>query len=85
MVRRLTKLTGLNVFTEDGFRVGSMKDVLLDPDNGKVLGILIPKPSERFLKKVGLDPTSKVILPYDAIKSVGDIVLIKNVVLGVKS
>jgi len=85
MVRRLTKLTGLNVFTEDGFCVGSMEDVLLDPDNGKVLGVLIPKPSERFLKKVGLDPNAKVIVPYDAIKSVGDIVLIKNVVLGVKS
>jgi len=85
MVKRLTNLSGLNVFTEDGFRVGSMEDVVLDPDNGKILGVLVPDPSERFLKKVGIDSKSKVIIPYDAIKSVGDVVLIKNVVLGVKS
>ena len=85
MVKRLTNLTGIEIYTEDGCRVGELEDIVIDPENGKILGILIPKPSKKFLKRTNLDTETKIMLPYAAIKSIGDIVLVKNVVLGVKS
>ncbi len=81
MVSRLNDITGLDVFTEDGKRIGTFQDVSIDPETGKVLGVVLNKINGEFAKKTGLENIGKgVVVPYVAVKSVGDIIILKNIV-----
>lgn len=81
MVSRLNEIIGLDVFTEDGKRIGMFQDVSIDPETGKVLGIVLTKLNGDFIKKTGIEKVGKgVIVPYVAVKSVGDIIIIRNIV-----
>jgi sporulation protein YlmC with PRC-barrel domain len=84
MVSRLTDMSGLDVFTEDGKHVGVLEDVSIDPETGKVLGVVLNKVDEEFLKEMNIEGRRGVIVPFAGIKSIGDIVLMKNVVYSVK-
>jgi sporulation protein YlmC with PRC-barrel domain len=80
LVSRLSEITGKEVFTEDGAHVGTVEDVVIDPETGKVLGILVSNVEESFWKRVGVDKAKGVNVPYMAVKAVGDIVILKNIV-----
>lgn len=81
MVSRLNEMVELDVFTEDGKRIGTFEDVSIDPETGKVLGILLTKINGDFAKRAGLQDVGKgVIVPYVAVKSVGDIIILKSIV-----
>jgi len=80
MVSRLTKMSGLEVFTEGGKHVGVLEDVSIDPETGKVLGIILSKLDSDFSKKIGAEGKKGVIVPYKAIKSIGDIVLLRDLI-----
>ncbi len=84
MVSRLTEINGLDVFTEDGKRVGVVEDVSIDPDSGKVLAVAVGRVSEEFLDKIGISEGRGVLVPYPGIKSVGSIVLMRNLPYTVK-
>jgi len=84
MVSRLTDMSGLDVFTEEGKHVGVLEDVSIDPETGKVLGVVLNKVDEEFLKEMNIESRRGVIVPFAGIKSIGDIVLMKNVVYSVK-
>lgn len=84
MVSRLTEISGLDVYTEDGKRVGVLEDVSIDPENGKILGLAVTRVSEEFLEKVGVSEGRGVLVPYAGIKSIGNIVLMKNLPYTVK-
>ncbi|MEE9594907.1 MAG: PRC-barrel domain-containing protein [Candidatus Hydrothermarchaeales archaeon] len=81
MVSRLNEITGLDVFTEDGKRIGTFQDASIDPETGKVLGIVLNRINDEFVKKVGIEKVGKgIVVPYVAVKSVGDIIIVKNIV-----
>ncbi|MFQ5815925.1 MAG: PRC-barrel domain-containing protein [Candidatus Hydrothermarchaeaceae archaeon] len=81
MVSRLNEIVGLDVFTEDGKRIGTFQDVSIDPETGKVLGVVLNDINGEFAKSAGIENVGKgVVVPYAAVKSVGDIILLKNVV-----
>jgi sporulation protein YlmC with PRC-barrel domain len=84
MVSRLTDISGLDVFTEDGKRVGVVEDVSIDPDSGKVLALAVGRVAEDFLEKIGVSEGRGVLVPYAGIKSIGSIVLMKNLPYTVK-
>lgn len=84
MVSRLNDMSGLDVFTEDGKHVGVMEDVSIDPETGKVLGVVLNKVDEEFLRELSIEGKRGVIVPFGGIKSIGDIVLMKNVIYSVK-
>ena len=85
MVSRLSEITGKEVFTEDGAHVGSVDDLVIDPETGRVTGILIGNVEESFWKRVGVDKSRGVNVPYRAVKSVGDIVILKNIVYSARA
>ncbi len=85
MVSRLSELTSKDVFTEDGSRVGSLEDVVIDPETGKVQGLLIGNVSESFLERVKLERARGVNVPYRAVKAVSDIVILRDAVYSAKS
>ncbi len=81
MVSRLNDIRGLDVFSEEGKHIGALQDVSIDPETGKVLGVVLDKIDEDFTKKAGLEDVGKgVVVPYMAVKSVGDVILLKNIV-----
>lgn len=83
MVVRLSDVGGLEVFTEEGRHVGVVEDFSVDPETGKVLGIILSKVEDEFLRRMGLEGSGRgVIIPYEAVKSVGDIVLMKSITYG---
>lgn len=79
MVSRLNDIIGIDVFAEDGMHVGTLEDVSIDPETGKVLGIVLNNVKEGFMKIVGIEATKGIVVPYGAVRSVGDIVLMKTV------
>ncbi len=80
MVSRLSKLNSLDVFTEEGLHVGVVDDVAIDTDSGRIVDVMIGKVDAAFLQKIGVEGSTKgAILPYRAVKSAEDIVVIRKV------
>ncbi|MBU2560122.1 PRC-barrel domain-containing protein, partial [archaeon] len=48
MVSRLSEMSGLDVFIEEGKHVGVLEDVSIDSDTGKVLGLIVSKLDSKF-------------------------------------
>lgn len=85
MIVRLSEISGLEIFTEGGKHVGVVEDFSIDPETGKVLGIVLSKVDDEFLRRTGIEGSGRgVIIPYEAIKSVGDIVIMKTITYGVQ-
>lgn len=84
MVSRLTEISGLDAFTENGKHVGILEDVSIDPETGKVLGVALTRVEEEFLEKMEIKGSRRIIVPYGGIKSIGDIVLMRNISYTVK-
>ncbi|MFH1774795.1 MAG: PRC-barrel domain-containing protein [Methanobacteriota archaeon] len=83
MVVRLSEIGGLEVFTEGGKHVGIVEDFSIDPETGKVLGVVLSKVDDEFLRRMGVEGSGKgVVLPYEAVKSIGDIVIMKSITYG---
>ncbi len=77
MVSRLNEMSGLDVFTEEGGHIGVLDDVSVDPETGKILGMVVSKLDPKFSEQVGAEGKKGVVVPYSAVKSVGDIVLLR--------
>ncbi len=81
MVSRLNEMSGLDVFTEEGKHIGVLDDVSIDPDTGKVLGMIVSKLDPKFSEHVGAEGKKGVVVPYSTVKSIGDIVLMRSISL----
>lgn len=79
MVSRLNEMSGLDVFTEEGGHIGVLDDVSVDPETGKILGMVVSKLDPKFSEQVGAEGKKGVVVPYSAVKSVGDIVLLRAI------
>ncbi len=79
MVLRLNEICGLEVFTEEGKHVGIMDDLSVDPETGKVLGVVISKLDPKFSEHVGAEGKKGVIAPYSTMKSIGDIAIMRPI------
>lgn len=80
MVMRLTELSGLDAFIDDGMHAGIIEDVAIDTETGKITGVAMGKVDEDFLAKMDVEGGRGIIVPYGAVKSVKDIVLLKDIV-----
>lgn len=79
MVYRLTEMDGLDVFTEDAMHIGVLEDISIDSENGKIIGLVLSRLDADFVKKVGSEVGRGIVIPYEAVVSVGDIILVKMV------
>jgi sporulation protein YlmC with PRC-barrel domain len=76
MIAELTSLLGLNVYTDRGKYVGKVSDAVLDANEKKITGLAISD-----LNSDLFDVQSRgVIIPYRWVLSVGDVVVIKQIV-----
>lgn len=75
MSGEITTLFGMRVFTDEGRYVGKIEDVIIETDSSSITGIVVVE-----YNKALIDKTSRgVVIPYRLVRSVGDIVLIRDV------
>ncbi len=79
MVSRLSEMNGLDVFTEEGRHIGGLEDVSINPETGKILGMIISRLDPKFSEQVGAGGKKGVVVPYSSVKSIADIVLMRPI------
>jgi sporulation protein YlmC with PRC-barrel domain len=75
----ITSLVGREVYTNNGVFVGEIEDLRLDLDAEAVTGLaLTALNDELFAGRVG--SARGVLIPYRWVRSIGDVVLINDIV-----
>jgi len=75
MISEISTLFGLKVYTDEGRYIGKVEDVVIDLERRQVRGLAISD-----YNKVLIDSKAPgIIIPYRLVKSIGDIVLIKDI------
>ncbi|WP_048102999.1 PRC-barrel domain-containing protein [Candidatus Aciduliprofundum boonei] len=69
----VTELIGLEIYTDKGYLLGTIKDVLLDVNDQIIYGLYVEK-SNPLLVEDGVP----VVVPYRWVKAVGDVILLKK-------
>jgi sporulation protein YlmC with PRC-barrel domain len=75
MISEISTLFGLKVYTDEGRYVGKVDDVVIDIDRRQIKGLAVGDYNKTLIDSKALG----VIIPYRFVKSVGDIVIIKDV------
>ncbi len=69
----VTNLIGLDVYSDKGYRLGSVDDVMMDVDTQTIYGLYIER-TESGLVEDGVP----VLVPYRWVRAVGDVILLKR-------
>lgn len=75
MISEISSLFGLNVYTDEGRYVGRVEDVVIDIESRQIRGLALQDYNKSLIESRAIG----VILPYRIVKSVGDIVIVKDV------
>jgi sporulation protein YlmC with PRC-barrel domain len=73
MMTEATELIGLEIYTDKGYLLGTIKDVLIDVNEQIIYGLYVEK-SNPLLVEDGVP----VVVPYRWVKAVGDVILLKK-------
>lgn len=75
----ITALIGREVYSNNGVYVGEIEDIQLDLDDERVLSLAVTDVNPEL--SVGLTRGSRgLLLPYRWIRTVGDVVLVNDIV-----
>ena len=73
MITEITELMGLELYTDKGYLLGTIDDVMFDVDDQTICGLYIEKTNPLLVE----DGVS-VSVPYRWVRSVGDIIILKK-------
>ncbi len=73
MMTESTELIGLEVYTDKGYLLGTVEDLLIDIEERKIYGLYVEK-TNPLLVEDGVP----VSVPYRWVKAVGDVILLKK-------
>ncbi len=73
MMTETTELIGLEIYTDKGYLLGTIKDVLIDVNEQIIYGLYVEK-TNPLLVEDGVP----VVVPYRWVKAVGDVILLKK-------
>tara|TARA_A100001037_G_scaffold138362_2_gene125230 strand:+ start:726 stop:1007 length:282 start_codon:yes stop_codon:yes gene_type:complete len=77
--QEINKLIGREVYSKNGIFVGEVDDVQISIDNESITGLAVSSVNLELFK--GWDLNGKgVLVPYRWVRSVGDIVLVNDIV-----
>ncbi|MFP4591571.1 MAG: PRC-barrel domain-containing protein [Halobacteriales archaeon] len=81
--QEITSLVGREVYTNNGVFIGEVEDLQLDIETNAVTGLALHRLNgDLFDEYVG--DARGVMLPYRWVKSVGDVVLVNDIVERIK-
>ncbi len=69
----VTNLIGLEIFSDRGYRLGSVHDVIVDFDAQTIYGLYVEKTNDGLVE----DGVS-VLVPYRWVRAVGDVIILKR-------
>ncbi len=75
---RYFELKNKPVYDESGKFIGNMVDIVIYKDRGDIFGIVIENLSREIVEKLGISKKRGIIIPYKAVKSIRDVVIIKE-------
>jgi sporulation protein YlmC with PRC-barrel domain len=77
--QEITSLVGREVYSNNGVFVGEIEDLQLDMDREQITGLALGEVNrDLFESRIG--GSKGVIIPYRWVRSVGDIVLVNDIV-----
>ena len=82
--QEITTLVGREMYSNNGVFVGEIEDVRLNLDQEVVTGLAVGE-INRELFSTQVDPGKGVLVPYRWVRSVGDVVLVNDVVERMKT
>ena len=77
-VKEISEMFGKDVFTDKGYYCGKITDMEFDLSRFKVRSFVIEAAKGTFLGKM-VGGKKGIIVPYQMIQSIGDVVLIKHI------
>jgi len=75
MINEISSLFGLNIYTDKGIYVGKVEDVVIDLGRRQIRGLALKEYNRSIIES----DAPGIILPYRIVKSVGDIIIVKDV------
>ncbi len=75
MISEISTLFGLKIYTDEGRYVGKVDDVVIDLERRQIRGLAVGDYNKTLIDS----RAPGVIIPYRLVKSVGDIVIIKDI------
>ena len=69
----VTNLIGLEIFSDKGYRLGSVNDVIVDIDAKTIYGLYVERTNDGLVE----DGVS-VLVPYRWVRAVGDVIILKR-------
>ncbi|MGC8562155.1 MAG: PRC-barrel domain-containing protein [Thermoplasmata archaeon] len=69
----VTNLIGLEIFSDKGYRLGSVNDVIVDFDSQTIYGLYVERTNDGLVE----DGVS-VLVPYRWVRAVGDVIILKR-------
>ncbi len=78
-VKNLSEIYGKDVFTNKGVFCGNIEDIKVNFKKFRVKSIVISAAKGSYLSQV-VGKKKGVIIPYQMVKSIGDIVIVKHIV-----
>lgn len=69
----VTNLIGLEIYTDKGYKLGTVDDVMLDTESQSIYGLYVERTNEGLVE----DGVS-VLVPYRWVRAVGDVILLKR-------
>lgn len=77
--QEITTLVGREVYSNNGVFVGEVEDIRLDLDRNEVTGLALGEINHELLGDIVADNRG-VIIPYQWVRAVGDVVLVYDIV-----
>lgn len=69
----VTNLIGLEIFTDKGYKLGTVDDIMLDTESQSIYGLYVERTNEGLV-----EDGVPVLVPYRWVRAVGDVILLKR-------
>lgn len=75
----VTELRGKTVMTNDGQILGKIDNFVINTDSGDIKHVLVTPDEEIERKLFKTDAEDRLVLPYEGMKAVKDVVVMENI------
>lgn len=76
---RLSELYGLDIYTQNAKFVGSVEDIIVDSDEGKVVRLITERIKNNILTRDNAEQMIRKSVGYNKVLTLGDIVIVSEI------
>lgn len=80
----VSKLRAIGVISDRGMQVGKLHDILFNEKDGKIQSIVVRPISKETLGNIPRDSSGNALIPFSAVMSIRDFIVINERVLAVQ-